>query len=155
MCLVRSDSLRRNSLQGMRTYGVLFFFAGSVFHTLCIFFAASNVPLSQWSIMRSGYAWVRSNMLACQQSMISVQHRLRLTMRHVYGHGGNLGNECADHAAALGTFGITSCHNVSTRWIHNNFDASVCFDGCNNISEVLERLQHSRTDATSIPPDRS
>ena len=38
--------------------------------------------------------------LACQQSMICAQH----AMQHVYGHGGNLGNECADHAAALGTF---------------------------------------------------
>ena len=68
--------------------------------------------------------------LACQQSMIYAQHRPRLTMQHVYGHGGNLGNECADHAAALGTFGLTSSHNLATRWIHNNFDASVCFDGC-------------------------
>ena len=50
--------------------------------------------------------------LACQQSMIRAQHRLRLTMQHTYGHGGNLGNECADHAAALGTFGLTSNHNV-------------------------------------------
>ena len=64
--------------------------------------------------------------LACQQSMIRAEHRLRLTMQHVYGHGVNLGNECADHAAALGTFGLTSSHNVATRWIHNNFDASVC-----------------------------
>ena len=69
-------------------------------------------------------------------------------MQHVYGHGGNLGNECADHAAALGTFGVTSSHNVATRWIHHNFDASVCFDGCNNISEVwnecstVEQMQH-------------
>ena len=94
--------------------------------------------------------------LACQQSMIHAQHRLRLTMQHVYGRGGNLGNECADHAAALGTFGLTSGHNnVVTRWIHHNFDASVCFDGCNNISEVLERLQHNRTNATSLPQDRS
>ena len=38
--------------------------------------------------------------LACRQSMIGAQHRLRLTMQHVYGHGVNLGNECADHAAA-------------------------------------------------------
>ena len=80
--------------------------------------------------------------LACQQSMIRVQHRLRLTTQHVYGHGGNLGNECADHAAALGTFGLISSHNVTTRWIRHNFDTSVCFDGCNNISETLERLQH-------------
>ena len=41
MCLVRSDSLRRISLQEMRTYGIPFFFAGSVFHTLCFLFAAS------------------------------------------------------------------------------------------------------------------
>ena len=37
--------------------------------------------------------------LAYQQSMIRAQHRLRLTMQHVYGHSGNLGSECADHAA--------------------------------------------------------
>ena len=56
--------------------------------------------------------------LACQQSMLGVQHTLRFTMQHVYGHSGNLGNECADHAAALGTSGFTSSHNVTTRWIH-------------------------------------
>ena len=61
-------------------------------------------------------------------------------MQHVYGHGGNLGNEYADHAAALGTYGLTSSHIVATRWIQNYFDASVCFDGCNNITKVLERL---------------
>ena len=88
--------------------------------------------------------------LACQRSMIFAQHKLRLTMQHVYGHSGNLGNECADHATALGTFGLTSSHNVATRWIRNNFDASVCFDGCNNISKVLERLQHIQTNATSL-----
>ena len=64
--------------------------------------------------------------LACQQSLIHAQRRLRLTMQHVHGHGENLGNECADHAAALGTFGLIS----------------------NHISEVLERLQHIRTNAT-------
>ena len=30
----------------------------------------------------------------------------------------------------------------------------VCFVGCDNISEVLERLQHIRTDATSFHQDR-
>ena len=30
-------------------------------------------------------------------------------------HSGNLGNDCADHAAALGTLGFTSSHNVTTR----------------------------------------
>ena len=92
--------------------------------------------------------------LACQQSLIHAQRRLRLTMQHVYGHGGNLGNECADYAAALGTFGLVSSHNVATRWIHHNFDASVCFDGCNNISDILERLQHIRTNATTSHQDR-
>ena len=88
--------------------------------------------------------------LACQRSMIFAQRKLRLTMQHVYGQSGNLGNECADHPAALGTFGLTSSHNVASRWIHDNFDASVCFDDCNNISEVLEQLQHLRNDATSL-----
>ena len=62
MCRVSSNSLRRISLEGLRMCGVLFFFAGSVFRTLCHSFAASNVPLSQWSIMKSGYVWMRSNM---------------------------------------------------------------------------------------------
>ena len=92
--------------------------------------------------------------LACQHSMIRVQHRLRFTMKHVYGHSGNWGNECADHAAALGTFGLISSHNVATRWIRHIFDASVCFDGCNNISDILERLQHIRTNATTSHQDR-
>ena len=65
--------------------------------------------------------------LACQQSMLTVQHRLRLSMQHVYGHTGNLGNECADHAAALGTFGLVSDHNLSARWTRHNFDTSACF----------------------------
>ena len=75
-------------------------------------------------------------------------------MQHVFGHGGNLGNECADHAAALGTFGLISSHNVATRWIRHNFDTSVCFNGCNNISETLERLQHIRTNAATLHQDR-
>ena len=73
---------------------------------------------------------------------MSKVHDMRPTQasahQHVYGHSGNLGNECADHDAALGTFGLTSTHNVPTRWIHHNVAASVCFDGCNNISEVSE-----------------
>ena len=93
--------------------------------------------------------------LACQQSTLRVQHRLRLTMQQVYGHTGNLGNECADHAAALGSLGLISSHNVTTRWVRHNFDTSVCCDDCNSISEVLERLQHIRTDAASLPQDGS
>ena len=54
---------------------------------------------------------------ACQRSMLCAQHTLRLTMQHVYGHTGNLGNECADHAAALGSLGLISSHNVAARWV--------------------------------------
>ena len=48
--------------------------------------------------------------LACQRSMFCTQHRLRVTTQHVYGHTGNLGNEYADHAAALGSLGFVSSH---------------------------------------------
>ena len=93
--------------------------------------------------------------LACQRSMIFAQSKLRLTMQHVYCHSGNLGNECADHAAALGTFGLTSSRNVATRWIRHNLDAFASFDGCHNITEILERLQRNRTDAASLSQFRS
>ena len=89
--------------------------------------------------------------LACQQSMLKVQHRLRLTVQHVYGHTGNLGNECADHAVALGTFGQVSNHNLSTRWIRHDFDTAACFGSCNNIGDVLEKLRDTRTETTSSP----
>ena len=74
--------------------------------------------------------------LACQQSMLKVQQRLRLTMQHT----GNLGNDCADHAAALGALGLVSNHNLSARWIRHNFDTAACFGSCNNIGDVLEKL---------------
>ena len=67
---------------------------------------------------------------------------------------GNLGNECADHVAVLGTFGRISSHNVVTRWIRHNFDTSVCFNGCNNICETLERSHHIRTNAWTFHQDR-
>ena len=93
--------------------------------------------------------------LACQRSMLRAQHRLRLTMQHVYGHIGNLGNECADHAAALVSLGLISSHNVATRWFRHNFDTSACCDGCKSISRILERLHRIRTEATSLPQDGS
>ena len=99
---------------------------------------------------------------ACQQSMIRVQHRRRHTMQHVFGHRGNLENECAAHTAAFGTFGLISIHNTSTRWVgHNfdtwvrrNFDNFVCFDGCHSISETLERLQDIRTNTAALHQNR-
>ena len=92
--------------------------------------------------------------LACQRSMILAQRKLRLTIQHVYGHSGNLCNECADHAAVLGTLGFTSSH-ITTRWVHHNFDATACFDGCHSITEILERLQRIRTDAASLSQHRN
>ena len=55
----------------------------------------------------------------------------------------NLGNGCADHAAALGSFGFISSHNVATRWVRHNSDTSACCDGCNSISEILENCKAS------------
>ena len=59
-------------------------------------------------------------------------------MQHVRGHSGNLGNECADRAAALGTFGLVSNHNLATGVVRHNFDTSACFGSSINIGEVLE-----------------
>ena len=39
--------------------------------------------------------------LACQQSLLKVQHKLRFTMRHVYVHAGNLGNKLLLRLAPL------------------------------------------------------
>ena len=72
---------------------------------------------------------------SCQRSTLCAQHRLRLTMQHVYGHTGNLGNECA---AVLGAFGFESSRNLATRWVRHNFDTSARFGSCNIIGEVLE-----------------
>ena len=93
--------------------------------------------------------------LACQRSMKFAQHRLRLTMQHVFGHGGNMGTECANHAAALGIFLGSSLAIMSPRvGCVTNFDTSVCFYGCNNISETLERSQHIRINAATLHQDR-
>ena len=71
-------------------------------------------------------------------------------MQHVCGHSGNLGNEYADHAAALGAYGLICRHNVTSRWVRHTFDSDGCFNGCHSISETPERLQHIRTNiATS------
>ena len=39
-------------------------------------------------------------------------------MQHVNSHAENLGNECSDHAAALGAFGLVSNHNHDLRVTH-------------------------------------
>ena len=69
-------------------------------------------------------------------------------------NSGNLANERADHAAALGTFGLISSHNASARWARRNFDTSVCFYGHHSISETLQRLQRIRTNTATFHQDR-
>ena len=69
-------------------------------------------------------------------------------MQHVYGHTGNLGNECA---AALGTLGLVSSHNLSARWARHNFDTTACFGSCNTSGDVLDNLRDIRTKITSSP----
>ena len=61
-------------------------------------------------------------------------------MQHVYSYAENLGNECADHAAALGAFALVSNHNFSTRWVRQSFDSASCFATCHNLGDVLEKL---------------
>ena len=74
-------------------------------------------------------------------------------MQHLYGLTGNLANECADHAAALGTFGLVSNQNLATRWVRHNFDTSSCSGSCNNIGDVLENCETLEQKTTSLPQD--
>ena len=62
-------------------------------------------------------------------------------MQHVYGHTKNLGNKCADHAAALGALGLISSHCLTVRWARQTLDNAACFETCNNIGDVLEKLR--------------
>ena len=86
-------------------------FSGARTHSVARVFTVSPNMLPVCASARFKPVHMFSWQLACQQSMLSVQHRLRLTIQHVYGHTGNLGNECADHAAALGALGLVSNHN--------------------------------------------
>ena len=87
--------------------------------------------------------------LSCEQLLLKVQHRLRFTMQHVYSYAENLGNECADHAAALGAFGLVSNRNFSTRWVRHSFDSASCFATCHNLGDVLEKLCDIGTERVS------
>ena len=65
----------------------------------------------------------------------------------MYGHTGNLGNECA---ATLGALGLVSSHNLSTRWAHHTPDTAARIASCNNNGHVLEKLHDIRTEMTSM-----
>ena len=115
----------------------------------CIYCDSKHAAGVRWSTIQA-----RTHVqlaLPCQQSMLRVPHRLRISMQPMYGHTGNLGNECADHAAALGTLGLVSSHNLSARWARHNFDTADCFGSCNNIGDVLDKLRDIRTEITSLP----
>ena len=45
--------------------------------------------------------------------LLQVQLRARITLRHMFSHGANVGNDCADRAAALGAVGLVSNRHVS------------------------------------------
>ena len=69
------------------------------------------------------FAWVRS-----ARARMSLA---RITMQHIYSHAQNLGNACADHAAALGVYGLISNQNIHTRWVHSSIDSRLyCFVYC-------------------------
>ena len=93
----------------------------------------------------AGVFWHDSSPHTCPiGTRMSTVHDFRSTQtsahhaKGVYGHTGNLGNECADHAAALGTFDLVLNHNFAARWLRHNFDTAACFGSCNNIGAVLE-----------------
>ena len=90
--------------------------------------------------------------LTCQRLLLKIQLRMRFTMQHIYSHAQNLGNECADHAAALGAFGIVSNHNIRTRWTHPSFDSNSSFAPCDNLGDVLQVSHDVRTARLSASP---
>ena len=83
--------------------------------------------------------------LPCQRLLLRVQLTLRFTMQHVYRHAQNIGKECADHAAAPGSFGLVSSQNTQTRWTLPSFDSNYVFATCQNLDDVLQKLRDIRT----------
>ena len=88
----------------------------------------------------------RTNVLVglTSQRLLQAQLRLRITMQHIYSHGQNVGNECADHAAALGSFGLIPNRTIHTRWVRSSSDSITVFDACGNLDEALQVLRNPR-----------
>ena len=72
-------------------------------------------------------------------------------MQHIHSHGQDVGNECADHTAALGAFGHISNQNIRTRWVHSSFDSTTLFDACGNFDEILHVLRNTRITHMLVP----
>ena len=95
---------------------------------------------------RPTFPWVRFSharmspfRLTRQRLLLQVQLKLRFTMQHISSHAQNLGNECSDHAAALG-----ANQNIHTRLTHFSFDSTTLFAVCGNLDEALHViLMHS------------
>ena len=128
-------------------------------------------PMVQLPVMRTRVSFMTPNMLpvfaqarfrphACTAA--ERQHRPRFTMQHVYGHTGNLGHECADHAAALGSLGLVSSHTLSTRWAHHSFDSAslhallpattlaMSWRNCVTLAQRWSRLPNTKTAVSAL-----
>ena len=95
----------------------------------------------------SAFAWALSNHARTSPwthlPASSVTNPIKDTV--YYSHAQTLKNECADRAAALGTFGLVSNHNVRTRQTHPSFDSNSFFAPCDNLGDVLQVLHDVRT----------
>ena len=81
--------------------------------------------------------------LACQQSTIRAQHRLRLNMQHVSGHGGNLGNECADHVKGMYPAPDIHEHFTIHKWLRQT--AYIFTQNMNNLEHIANNCMSAMT----------
>ena len=78
----------------------------------CIFFGSQHAAdVCFGSVQRRTNVWLAGT---SQQIILQAQLRTSHTLRHVCCHGGNVGNGCADDAAALGALEIVSNHTMAT-----------------------------------------
>ena len=71
-------------------------------------------------------------------------------MHHIFSHSQNVGNECADHAAALRALGLICSHNLDSRWSRPSFNASAAVGGRNNLEKQLTSLREIRRMHTTV-----
>ena len=85
------------------------------------------------------FSMVPSTLLVFAWARVRLAHMYSLhSPANSHCHAENLRNECADHATALGAFGLVSNHNLYTRWTRHTFDSASRFATCHNLGEVLE-----------------
>ena len=80
----------------------------------CLYFVVSN----HVSKLPTGITHPCSNLRPAnlvQRSLQTVENRFRQSLKHVFGHDGNLGNSCADNAVALGACGYVSWHHLEEK----------------------------------------